>query len=54
MTENEARMMIYSRTPIEYIIKTIHLDSDDWEFVGKAGEDVLTFRVYKNGSITER
>ena len=54
MTENEARMMIYSRTPIEHIIKTIHLGSGDWEFMGKTGEDVLTFRVYKNGSVTER
>ena len=54
MTENEARMVIYSRTPIDYIIKTIRLSSGDWEFMGKAGEDVLTFRVHKNGSVTER
>jgi hypothetical protein len=54
MSEIDARTIIYSRTPIDYITHTYKLGNGAWEFAGKAGEDILTFRVYQDGSVTER
>lgn len=54
MREDDARAIIYSRTPIDYIIQTYHIGAGAWEFVGKAGNDILTYRVYNDGSVTER
>ena len=50
MTINQAEQLIYEETPIEYIYR-ITETSDFIEFVGDAGGDTLTYRVYPNGKI---
>lgn len=53
MTTNQAIDIIYENTPIEYIID-IRNGCDFVEVVGDAGGDVLTYRVYKDGTICAR
>ena len=50
MTIKEAEAIIYRDTPIEYIYRIIET-SDYIEFVGDAGGDTLTYRVYNNGKV---
>ena len=50
MTIEEAEKILYRDTPIEYIYRVTQT-SDFIEFVGDAGGDTLTYRVYNNGKI---
>ena len=53
MTFDEALTIISEDTPIE-IILSVDETADFYQFVGEAGGDVLTYRVYKNGTLTQR
>ena len=53
ITLEQARKMILESTPADRIIDTYE-DRDYIEFVCKAGGDVLTYRVYRGGTIVER
>ena len=53
MTESKAIKILYSRTPADKII-SIDKYRNCYEIVARAGGDVLTYRVYENGTITER
>lgn len=53
MTEAEVKRIIATRTPIDIII-SVYKDRDYTEVIGTAGGDVLTYRVYNNGTIGER
>lgn len=50
MTIEQAEKLIYENTPIEYIYRMTQT-KDFIEFVGDAGGDTLTYRVYNNGKI---
>ena len=50
MTIEEAEKILYRDTPIEYIYRVTHT-RDFVEFVGDAGGDTLTYRVYNNGKV---
>lgn len=47
------RRVIFERTPIKQII-SIERMGNFFEVVGRAGGDVLTYRIYDNGTICER
>ena len=53
MTEKKAKKILYTKTPIDRII-----DSYDcgkcWVFEGTAGGDLLIYKVYEDGTVTER
>ena len=53
VTLEQARKMIFESTPVDRIIDTYE-DRDYIEFVCEAGGDVLTYRVYRGGTIVER
>jgi hypothetical protein len=44
---------IFEETPMEYTIE-VYEARDFVEVVGRAGGDVLTYRVYDSGAITAR
>ena len=50
MTIEEAEKILYRNTPIEYIYRVTQI-KDFIEFVGDAGGDTLTYRVYNNGKV---
>ena len=50
MTIEEAEKILYRDTPIEYVYR-ITQTKDFIEFVGDAGGDTLTYRVYNNGKV---
>lgn len=45
-----AERVLFDNTPIDYIIETVETP-DYVQFVGNAGGDYLTYRVFDNGSI---
>ena len=53
MTQEKALNIIFEDTPIEYIIE-IRNGRDFIEVVGNAGGDVLTYRVYNDGTLVAR
>lgn len=53
MTLKEATKIIYENTAIE-IIMSVDRMPDFYQFVGYAGGDVLTYRVYSNGALAQR
>jgi len=53
MTEKQVKEIISKRTPIQNILRMSNY-SNYWEVVGEVGGDILTYRVYRNGDITER
>lgn len=53
MIEKEALKIIFKDTPIEYIID-IRNGLNFVEVVGDAGGDVLTYRVYNDGTLVAR
>jgi hypothetical protein len=53
MTFDEALTIISEDTPIE-IILSVDEAPDFYQFVGEVGGDILTYRVYKNGTLTQR
>lgn len=50
MTIEQAEEILYRDTPIEYIYRFTQT-KDFIEFVGDAGGDTLTYRVYNNGKV---
>ena len=53
MTLEEAIKIINKNTAIE-IIMSIDEAPDYYQFVGSAGGDILTYRVYHSGALTQR
>ena len=53
MTKEKVKEIIYSNTPLDSITD-MYQTKEFTEVTGKAGGDTLTFRVYENGTITER
>ena len=53
MTVEEATKIINENTAIE-IIMSIDRAPDYYQFVGYAGGDILTYRVYNSGALTQR
>lgn len=53
MSLNEAKNILFSHTPITEILYT-YSTIDYYEFTGRAGGDTLCFRVYRDGTVTER
>ena len=53
MTREEVKKIVSERTPIGSIIEMYDCGSF-WEVTGRAGGDVLTYRIYSNGSVCER
>lgn len=53
MTDELIKKIIYESTPIDKILEIIDL-IDGFEVIGKAGGDVLKYRIYKNGTLCER
>ena len=49
----DIKKIVFERTPITQIID-IYEGSNFFEVTGRAGGDVLTFRVYDNGTVCER
>lgn len=53
MNDKKIREIIYNHTPIDRIMRIVPF-RDFAEVTGTAGGDVLTYRIYKDGTITER
>ena len=53
MTLEEAIKIINENTPIE-IIMSIDRAPDYYQFVGYVGGDILTYRVYNSGTLTQK
>jgi hypothetical protein len=53
MTFDEALNIIIENTPLE-IISRVDETPDFYQFVGEAGGDILTYRVYRNGTLAQR
>ena len=53
MTKEKVKEIIYSNTPLDSITD-MYQTKEFTEVTGKAGGDTLTYRVYENGTITER
>lgn len=49
----EAKKIIFNQTPTDRIIDSYET-KEFWEFVCRAGGDVLTYRLYDDGMICER
>jgi hypothetical protein len=45
--------LVYQNTPIDTIVSTYDLHNGI-EVVGRAGGDVLTYRIYDNGQVVEK
>ena len=50
---DKALDIIFSETPIEYVIDTYEAKGFV-EVVGSAGGDILTYRVFDNGTLGQR
>ena len=48
----QIKRIVFERTPISQII-AIDRMGDFYEVIGRAGGDVLTYRIYDNGMICE-
>jgi hypothetical protein len=53
MTFDEALNIIIEDTPLEIILQ-VDETPDFYQFVGEAGGDILTYRVYHNGTLAQR
>lgn len=53
LKHDEIITIIINQTPIDKIISVAHFDNY-YEVLGSAGGDVLQYRIYNNGMITER
>ena len=53
MTKEKAKEIIYENTPLDSIVEIIPTP-DFIEITGKAGGDYLTYRVYNNGTLSQR
>lgn len=53
MRDEQIKKIIYESTPIDEILKIIDL-RDGFEVIGRAGGDVLKYRIYKNETIVEK
>ena len=53
MTLEEAIKIINENTAIETIM-SVDRAPDYYQFVGCAGGDILTYRVYNSGALTQR
>ena len=45
--------LVYQNTPIDTIVSTYDL-RNGIEVVGRAGGDILTYRIYDNGQVVEK
>lgn len=50
---NKAYKILMEQTPVDYVLDT-YTAPDFIEFVGSAGGDAVTYRVYNDGTIYER
>lgn len=53
MNDKAIREIIYNQTPIDRIMRIVPCNGFA-EVTGTAGGDVLRYRIYNNGTITER
>ena len=53
MTMEEAKDILWESTPTDQILN-IYEERDYIEFVCRAGGNVLTYRVYRGGTLVER
>ena len=53
MTFDEALGIIMEDTPLEIILQ-VDETPDFYQFVGEVGGDVLTYRVYHNGTLVQK
>ena len=53
MTDKMVREIIKNKTPITRIVEIVKFGNFA-EVVGRAGGDVLIYRIYANGTIVER
>lgn len=53
LDREEAEKILFDNTPADRIVDTYE-DSNFWDFTCRAGGDVLTYRIYDSGTITER
>jgi hypothetical protein len=52
ITMEHIKKIVFERTPINQIIAISRI-GNFYEVIGKAGGDVLTYRIYDNGTICE-
>lgn len=53
MVKENLKSIILQKTPLDTIIETFEC-RDYIEVTGRAGGDVLTYRIYSNGQVVER
>lgn len=53
MTRDEAQNIVLENTAVE-IIMSVDKTPDYYQIVGYAGGDILTYRVYHSGALTQR
>ena len=53
MTEKEATKIVLENTAVE-IIMSVDKTPDYYQFVGYAGGDILTYRVYNSGTLAQK
>ena len=53
MIKENLKSIIIQKTPLDTIIETFEC-SDYIEVTGRAGGDILTYRIYSNGQVVER
>ena len=50
---NDIKKIVFEKTPITQIIETYE-DVKFTDVTGKAGGDILTYRIYNDGTVCER
>lgn len=53
MTDNELRMILIERTPLDRVIEQRSF-GDYTDVVGSAGSDTITYSIYSNGQVVEK
>lgn len=53
MIKENLKSIIIQKTPLDTIIETFEC-GDYIEVTGRAGGDILTYRIYSNGQVVER
>jgi hypothetical protein len=53
LDEEEAKKILFEKTPADRVVDSYE-DRSFWEFTCRAGGDVLTYRIYDDGDVTER
>lgn len=53
LQQEQLQKVIYEKTPIDTIMYVQDL-YNGVEVTGRAGKDILTYRIYNNGAVTEK